>query len=92
MLSPCYLLSLNMVRSTLLFFSVSGGPPGKNSNFPDYSRFKVTILNKSEVSDDFSNISENRTQMKILSCNEVSIGMHNLWKCLGKSQNENRQN
>ena len=85
MLSPCYPFSLDMVRSTLLFFSVSGGPPGKNSNFPDYSRFKVTILIKSEVSDDFSNISENRTQTKILSCNEVSAGVHHLWKCLEKS-------
>ena len=78
-------LSLNVVRSTLLFFSGSGGPPGTNSNFPDYLRFKVTILIKSEVSDDFSNISKNCTQMKILSYNEVSgrvkASDESEWRC-----------
>ena len=56
-----------------------------------YESFKVTILIKWWMSDDFLNISRNCAQRKILLCNEVSGGVHNPWKCLENAQNEKLQ-
>ena len=69
-----------VVRSTFLFFSGSGGPPGTNANFHAYLGSWVNISMKNSISDDFFNMSGNRIQMKIRSSDEVLVGVPDLQK------------